>query len=59
MSEKILEREKMNFQDFNFLRGKTWVTLEEVYISNNLLSSIDVFSNFRSIKIINASYNYI
>ena len=53
MNEKILEREKMNFQDFNFLRGKTWVTLEEVYISNNLLSSIDVFSNFRSIKIMN------
>jgi Leucine-rich repeat (LRR) protein len=36
-----------------------WPTLKEVYISRNMIQSLDLLNDYRSLKIIDASHNFI
>jgi hypothetical protein len=41
--ERRLEIVRFQLSDVNFLKKNNWNSLEEVYVSNNLLVNIDIF----------------
>ena len=41
--ERRLEIVRFQLSDVNFLKRNHWNSLEEVYVSNNLLVNIDIF----------------
>ena len=51
--------ESLDLQDLGFMGQKSWSFLEEVYLSKNMVSNIEVFNNFPNLRIIDASNNYI
>ena len=57
--EKNLHLDNLFLQDLDFLKNQTWAFLEEVYITKNLINNIEPLNAFKSLKIIDASHNYL
>ena len=53
----ILENSKL--QDLSFLTGIQWDNLMEIDLYKNYLSSIDILNQFKNLRYIRASDNYI
>ena len=49
----------LDLQSLNFMANHYWPTLKEVYISRNMIQSLDTLNDYRSLKIIDASHNFI
>lgn len=51
--------ESLALQDLYFMKNQAWHTLEEVYLSKNLIHNIDILCNYQNLRVIDASSNYI
>lgn len=57
--EKELRLDNLFLQDLDFLRNQSWAFLEEVHLTKNLINNIEPLNAFKSLRVIDASHNYI
>ena len=57
--EKTLPLDNLFLQDLDFMRSQSWAFLEEIHLTKNLINNIEPLNAFKSLRVIDASHNYI
>ena len=57
--EKRLPLDNLFLQDLDFMRSQSWAFLEEIHLTKNLINNIEPLNAFKSLRVIDASHNYI
>lgn len=57
--EKTLELDNLFLQDLYFMKNQSWHFLEEIRLTKNLINNIDTLNMYKSLRVIDASHNYI
>ena len=50
---------KLDIQDLKFLSNVVWISLTEINLSRNMITNIDILSQFTNLRVIDAQNNYI
>ena len=54
-----LNLQKLDIQDVKFMSNVVWVSLTEINLSRNMVTNIDILSQFVNLRVIDAQNNYL